>query len=170
MISLAGWMTPTRSVGMAAYLFAAASCSIAWAKSRGTPPRRRLAAILAALEISLFLDMAFNGRWLLHDLLENKAMAENLYAQRVAPQLVALSILAVAAAVGMGLTLHALRGRAGASVAICGAILSLSCWCAEVISLHAVDAIFHAAVGGIMLVSLIWVAGSLMTGLGILWD
>jgi hypothetical protein len=55
-------------------------------------------------------------------------------------------------------------------VAICGAILSLSCWCAEVISLHAVDAIFHATINGIMLVSLIWVAGSLMTGLGILWD
>jgi len=170
MISVAGWTTPTRSVGMATYLFAATSCGIAWVRSGPVPRRRRLALFLAALEVGLFLDMVFNGRWLLHDLLEKEAIARNLYVQRVGPQLAALGLLGAAAAATIGLVLRTLRGRAGVSVAVCGVILSLSCWCAEVISLHAVDTVFHSTVNGIMLVSLIWVAGSLMTGLGILWD
>jgi hypothetical protein len=153
---------------MAAYLFGATSCCIAWARSGGT--LRRLAALLGALEAGLFLDMVFNGRWLLHGLLANLAIAENLYAERVQPQLAALSLLGAAAAAGMGLALPSLRGRPGASVAVCGAILSSSCWCAEVISLHAFDAAFHAKVKGVMLVSLVWIAGALMTGLGILWE
>jgi hypothetical protein len=170
MIFLAGWLTPTRSLGMAAYLFGAASCALAAARGGGTSRRGRLAAFLSLLEAGLFLDMAFNGRWLLHDLLENEAIAENLYAQRVGLQLAALGLLGAATAAGIGLALFRLRGRVGASVAVCGVILSLSCWCSEVISLHAFDAVFHSMVNGILLVSLIWVACSLMTGLGILWD
>jgi len=165
---LSGWLTPTRSLGMAAYLFAAISCGIAWVRSGGT--LRRLAALLAALEAGLFLDMAFNGRWQLHELLRNKAIAESLYTQRVLPQVAALGLLVAAAAAGIGLALFLLRGRTGAFVAVCGAILSSSCWCAEVISLHACDALFHVTIEGVMLVSLVWVAGALMTGLGILWE
>ena len=168
MESLAEWLNPTRIVGMSAYLFAAASCGIAWVRSRNIPGSRRLIAILGALEAGLILDMALNGRWLLHDLLEGKAMANNLYAQRVWPQLLALGLLSAVAAAGMWSALLFLHGRAGASVAVCGAILSLSCWCAEVISLHAIDVVFHRMVDGAMLVSLIWIASSLMTGLGIL--
>jgi hypothetical protein len=170
MIFLAGWLTPTRSIGMGAYLFGATSCAIAAARDGGTSRRGRLAAFLAVLEAGLFLDMAFNVRWLLHDLLENEAIAENLYAHRVGPQLAALGLLGAATATGIGFALLRLRGRAGASMAVCGVILSLSCWCSEVISLHALDAVFHSLLNGILLVSLIWVASSLMTGLGILWD
>jgi hypothetical protein len=170
MISLAQWLNPTQLIGLSAYLFAAISCGIAWVRSRRTPRLRGLASLLAALEAGLFLDMVFSFRWHLHDLLEGQAIRENLYAQRVGPQLAALGLLAVAAAVGMGLVLQRLCGRTGAIVATCGAILSLSCWCAEVISLHATDAVFYYNVDGIMVVSLCWVAFSLMTGVGILWD
>jgi hypothetical protein len=170
MMSLGGWLNSTRFVGLAAYLLAAACCAIAWARSRKTPHRSQLAAALAVFEAGLFLDIAFNTRWQLHDLLEREAIRKNLYAQRTAPQLAALGLLGVAAAVGMGLALRYLRGRPGATIAAWGAILSLSLWCAEVVSLHATDAVLHHPVGAIMLVSLCWVICSLMTGLGILWD
>lgn len=170
MISLVKWLNPTRFIGLGSYFFATVCCATAWARCRRTPRSGQLAAVLAVLEAGLFLDMVFSFRWQLHDLLEGQAIRENLYAQRAGPQLAALGLLAVAAAVGIGLVLQRLRGRTGAIVAACGAILSLSCWCAEVISLHATDAVFYCAVDGIMLVSLCWVACSLMTGVGILWD
>ena len=170
MISLAGWLNPTRVIGLSAYLFALVSCGIAWARGRGTPRGPRLAAVLAVLEAGLLLDMAFSARWLLHDLLENVAIANGLYSHRVGPQLGALGFLGVAAAAGMGLAFQRLRGRKGAIVAACGALLSVSCWFVEVISLHATDTVFYYTVDGVMLVSLCWVACALMTGLGILWD
>jgi hypothetical protein len=166
----AGWLSPTRIIGMNAYLFAAVSCAIAWARYRGSPRLRRLAWIIAVLEAGLFLDMALSVRWQLHNLLEGEAIRENLYAQRFGPQLAALIILGAAAAIGIGLTWLSFRGRAGAIIAGWGAVLSLSCWCAEVISLHATDAVLHYTVDGVMMVSLFWVACSLMTSLGILWD
>jgi len=170
MISLAGWLNPTRVIGLSAYLFALISCGIAWARSRRTPRGPRLAAVLAGLEAGLFLDMAFSVRWLLHDLLEYEAIAGGLYSHRAGPQIAALGLLGVAAAAGLGLAFQRLRGRAGATVAACGAILSVSCWFVEVISLHATDAAFYHTVDGVMLVSLCWVACALMTGLGILRD
>jgi hypothetical protein len=166
----AGWLTPTRIVGMSTHLFAVVTCAIAWTKYRGTPRLQRLALVLAGLEAGLFLDIVFSARWQLHNLLEDEAIRENLYAQRFGPQLAALSILGTVAAAGIGLTLLRLRGRTGAIIAVWGAVLSLSCWCAEVISLHAIDAVFHHTIGGVMLVSLCRVACSLMTSLGILWD
>ncbi len=163
-------LNPTRIIGLSACFFAAASCAIAWARGRRGSRLRRLASVLTVLEAALFLDMALNARWQLHDLLEGDAIREGLYAQRVGPQLAALVILGAAAAAGMGVALRRLNGRAGEIVAAWGAILSLSFWCAEIISLHGVDAILYRRVGGTMLVSLCWVACSLMTGLGILWE
>jgi hypothetical protein len=165
-----GWVPSTRMIGVAVYLFTVASCCVAWARGGGKPRRRRLAVWLAALEVGLLLDMASNGRWVLHDLLKNEAIAENLYSQRASPQKAALVLLCAAAVAGMGLALHLLRRRAGAALAVCGAILSLSFWCAEVISLHAYDAAFHSKAHGVMFVGLVWVAGALMTGLGMLLD
>ena len=170
MTSHAGWLNPTRIIGMNAYFITAVSCAIAWARYRGSPRLRRLAWVLAVLEAGLFLDMVFSVRWQLHDLLEGEAIRENLYADRFGPQLAALSILGATATAGIGLTWLHLRGRAGAIIAVWGAVLSLSCWCAEVISLHAIDAAFYHTIDGVMLVSLCWVACSLMTSLGILWD
>jgi hypothetical protein len=145
MIPLATPLNPTQFIGLSAYLFAATSCGIAWGRSRRTSRH-------------------------LHDVLEGEAIRENLYGQRVGPQLAALGLLGVAAAAGMGLAFQYLRGRTGATMAVCGTILSLSCWCAEVISLHATDFVFFYTVDGVMLVSLCWVSCSLMTGLGILWE
>jgi hypothetical protein len=170
MITLAGWLNPTRVIGLSTNLFALISCAFAWTGSRGTPRRRQLAAVLAVLEAGLVVDMAFSFRSLLHDLLENEAIAKGLYAQRAGPQIAALGLLSAAAAAGMGLAFQRLRGRTGAFVATCGAILSLSCWCVEVISLHATDTVFYYTVDGVMLVSLCWIACALMTGIGILWD
>jgi hypothetical protein len=169
-MSHAEWLNPTRVIGLSAFLFALISCGIAWARSRGILRRGQFAAVLAVLEAGLLLDMAFSVRALLHDLLENEAIASGLYSHRVGPQLGALGFLGVAAAAGMGLAFQRLRGRKGAIVAACGAILSVSCWFVEVISLHATDTVFYYTVDGVMLVSLCWVASALMTGLGILWD
>ena len=170
MITLSGWLNPTRVLGLSANLFALISCCIAWTSGRGSPRQRRLAAVLAVLEAGLVVDMAFSFRSLLHDLLEDEAIAKGLYAQRAGPQIAALCLLGAAAAAGMGVAFQRLRGRTGAIVAVCGAILSLSCWCAEVISLHTADTVFYYTVDGVMMVSLCWVACALMTGLGILWD
>jgi len=170
MTSIAGWLSPTRTIGLIAYAFAAICCGIAWARSSGTPHPSRLAAVLALLEAGLFLDMAFSVRWHLHDLIEAEAIRKNIYAQRVGPQLAALGLLSVAATAGMGLALQRLRGRPGTILAVCSALLSLSLWCAEVISLHATDRVLHHAVGKVMMVGLCWFACSTMTGMGILWD
>jgi len=170
MITPAEWLNPTRVIGLSADLFALISCGIAWTIGHGSPRRGRLAAVLTVLEAGLVADMAFSFRSLLHDLLENEAIAKGLYAHRVGPQIAALGLLSAAAAAGMGLAFQRLRGRTGAIVAVCGAILSLSCWCVEVISLHATDTVFYYTVDGVMLISLCWVACALMTGLGILWD
>jgi hypothetical protein len=169
MITPTGWLNPTRVIGLSAYLFALISCGIAWAGSRGTS-RRRLAAVLAVLDAGLLMDMAFSVRFLLHDSFENEAIAKGLYACRAGPQLAALGLLGAAAAAVIGLAFQRLRGRTGATAAACGAILSVSCWCIEVISLHATDTVFYSTVGGVMLISLCWVACALMTGIGILWD
>jgi hypothetical protein len=170
MITLADWLPPTRFIGLSAYLFATICCAIAWARGRGTPRLGRLAAVLLVPEAGFFLDMVFSIRWQLHDLLQGEAVRENVYDQRIGPQVAALGLFGVTAAAVMGLAFQRLRGRTAATVAACGAILSLSCWCAEVISLHAVDAVFYSTVDGVMPVSLCWVACCLMTGLGILWD
>jgi hypothetical protein len=154
-------------MGMAVYLFSAVSCSIAWVRGCSVAGERWLAGILAILEWGLFLDVVFNVRWLLHDLLDQEAIAKSIYSQRFGPQVAAMWILGAAAAIGVGFSLVSLRGRSGAQAAVCGAIISISCWCAEVISLHAIDAVLHATKFGIMLVCLGWIAGSLMTGIGV---
>jgi len=170
MIHLAKSLNPTQFIGLTAYLFAATSCTVAWAASRNAPRPSRLAAVFAVLEAALVLDMAFNIRWRLHDALQAEAVRADLYTHRAAPQLAALGLLGVAAVTGMGLAFQYLRGRTGATLATCGVILSLSCWGAEVVSFHAIDAVFYHTVHKVKMVSLCWVAFSMMTGLGILWE
>jgi hypothetical protein len=170
MISLAGSLTPARISGWTAHGFALASCAMATAKTVGDAQRRRLARALTLLEIGLVLDYAFNARWWLHGLLENVAIAKHVYGERFGPQVAALCLLAGATVMVIDQTPRRWRGRPGASVAVCGAILSLFCWCVEVISLHATDAVFNYTFAGATVVSLCWAVCSLMTGLGILWD
>lgn len=170
MISIAEWLNPTRIVGLTAYLFAFVSCVIGWRGGRGAPDRRRLAAFLAVVDAMLLVDLAFNGRWLLHDWLENEAIAHGEYLQRFGPQVAALGFSSFGLAAGIRLAIVRFKGRPGAFLAVCGGIVSFWCWCIEVISEHKVDAVMYYQIKGVMLVSLIWIAASLMTGVGILWD
>lgn len=170
MISFAEWLNATRIIGLAAYLLALVSCAIAWTYGHGAAHKRRLAAVIGALEATLLLDMALDGRWRLHDLLVEESIARNFYMLREGPQIVAIGILGIGAAAGIGWALWNFRGRAGASLAACGAVLSLACWCVEVVSLHAVDIVFYREVFGVMLVAGVWIACALMTSMGILWD
>jgi len=169
-ISVAGWLNPTRIIGLTACTFALALCVFAWAGGHGTARQRRLAAVIGVLEAALLLDMALNGRWLLHDLLENESMTRNLYAQRADPQLAALGLLGVAAMAAVGLVLWHFRNRTGAALAGGGVVLSLTCWCVEVVSLHTVDRVLYREIYGVKPVCLVWIACSLITGAGILWD
>jgi hypothetical protein len=170
MISIAGLISPTRLIAPAGYVFALVSCTFAWIGDGRDPRRRRLAVFLAVLEALLLLDVVFNGRWRLHDLLENVAKASNLYVERAGPQHVALGLVGSVVAAGIGLALILLRGRPGAALAACGGILSLGCWWVEVISLHSVDALLYRSVYGVIVVRLAWAVCSLMVGTGILWD
>jgi len=170
MISIAEWSNPTRIVGLSSNLFALLSCGIARVRGGGAPHGRWLASVLAALEAALFLDMVFDGRWLLHDLLDSEAIASNLYAFRGGPQVAALGLLGGVVVAGIVFTRRRLLGRTGAYLAVCGGILSLSCWCVEVISLHAVDAVLYHIVDEVKVVGFVWIACSLMTSAGILWD
>jgi len=163
-----GWLTPTRLIGLIAYLFATIACCVAWRRSREIPDGRRLAAILGLVDASLLLDMAINGRWLIHQLIDNRAMANGTYNQRNGSQVTALVILCAIALVGSGIAFLRCRGRYNAVLAICGVVISVCFWCAEIVSLHAVDAVLYHAIFGIMPISLMWVVSSLMTGIGIL--
>jgi hypothetical protein len=169
-LAIAGWLNPTRFVGLTASLFALGSCSIAWAKGRRPRHQRRLAAVLTALETTLFLDMIFNVRWLLHGLLDSEAMAHSVYGERFGPQHIGLGVVGIAILAGLGLTVRRFRGRPGAMLAAFGGILSVCCWFVEVISLHAVDSLLYHAVFGVMRVSFIWIGCSVMTSVGVLWD
>jgi hypothetical protein len=170
MSSIAVWLNPTQVVGLTANLLAMVSCLIAWVNNSGAPHRNRLAGILAILEAALFVDMLFNGRWKLHDLLAGAAMARGVYTGRTDPQIAVLGVLAGAAFAGIGFAIWRLRKRHGALLAVIGGFLSLICWCVEVVSLHAVDAILYKSFHGFMAVIFIWITCALIIGLGILWD
>jgi hypothetical protein len=169
-IYIAGSLSPTRIIGLTANVFALTSCAIAWVRGRGVPHRRQLAIVFAALESMLLLDMVFNGRWLLHDFLAHLAVAASLYGERSGPQRVAIGLVGTAVVAAIGLALWFFRSRPGAALATCGAILSLCCWCVEVISLHDLDSLLYLRVDGVTFVRLAWAGCSLMTGAGILWD
>lgn len=158
----------TRAAGEAAYLFAALCCVWAWSRASGR--RRRLPALLTLVELALLFDMLSNGRWALHDLLGAAARDRSLYGERVLPQIAALALLGLAAAIALPTLLRTFRGRPGAALAVTGAVLSLACWCVEVVSLHAVDALLYRAAGGLMFVAPVWIASGLLCGLGMLWD
>jgi hypothetical protein len=51
-----------------------------------------------------------------------------------------------------------------------GLLLSLTCWCVEVISLHATDRILYHFAGGLMVVAFLWIVACIMTAVGIQID
>jgi hypothetical protein len=167
MMAATVWASQTREAGIASHLFAAAACGAAWARSGRAS---RLAPALGVLELFLVLDAAFNWRWLAHGFLMNAALEQHLYGKRELPQEFVLALLVGIMIAAVVLTLRYFRGRPGARLSNCGALISVAFWVIEVISLHATDAFLQHAVGPIMLIALVWIVSSSMIAVGILWD
>jgi hypothetical protein len=168
MIASGEWLTPTRSVGIAAYGVAVACCGTASALTRGERTVSRIAAWLTAIEGILLLDMIFNGRWILHQLLLDFAQRWHEYELRRLPQVIAVAMLAEILFIGLFVALRLLQESIGTLLAVLGALLSLVTWCIEVVSLHQVDAVLYHPIGSLMAVSFVWIAACTMTSVGIL--
>ena len=170
MISPSEWISPTRMVGMTAHLLAAIVCGFAWIQNKPRFYIFRLVASLAMLEVALFLDAAFNWRWMLHGVLVNSAVANGVYGQRRLPQVLALLALSAMACSVLILAGRRLRRRPGAILAVFGGVFSAAFWLVEVVSLHATDIALQARLGPVMVVAVVWVLTSAALATGIYWD
>jgi hypothetical protein len=170
MISSGDWLTPTRTVGLGAYGLALTCSAIAWTRSHAAHRASGLAAWLTALECLLLIDMAVNGRWVLHDLLGGAAQRRHEYDLRSLPQSIFIAVLIAILLVGLLIALRLYRRRIGALLAISGSLTSVVSWCIEVVSLHAVDAILYHPIGRWKTVCIVWLLASLLTSIGILID
>lgn len=169
MITIGEWLNPTRAVGLLAYGTATVCCGIAWLKAKNRRQDGRLAGLLMLIESVLLLDIAFNWRWMLHQLVMDFAERRREYGLRKEPQIIAVVILAAVLLLGLLAVRRFFRGR-GTVLAISGVLLSLVLWCTEVVSLHEVDHVLYYRLGQIMAVSLLWIVACLMTAMGILID
>jgi hypothetical protein len=157
-------------VGMVAHLLAAIVCACAWVQNKRRFDGFRLVPSLAMLEAALFLDAAFNWRWMLHGFLAKTAVANGVYDQRRLPQVLALLALSGMASYALTFACRRLRGRPGAILAIFGGVFSAALWLVEVISLDATDIALQARLGPVMVVAVVWVLTSAATATGIYWD
>ncbi len=160
----------TRATGLACYATALICCGIAGFRSKAGRKVARLAAVLLAVESALFLDMAFNWRWKLHQALMDYAMQKHEYGERRLPQSIVICLLLGLLLFGLSLLWRSFRHRGTTLLAVSGTLLSLIIWCIEVVSLHAVDHVLYSSLGGVMAVSLLWIAACSMTSIGILLD
>jgi hypothetical protein len=167
MRTVAEWLTPVKSIGIASYIIASVSCAAT--ALRGSNRRvTRLAAILCALDLALLLDIVFDWRWKLYDWLRSGAMSLHWYDERSGVQILALiffATLLLFAALWLRRKFAPVRG---ATLAICGGLLSVGCWMTEVISLHAIDAVLYRSAGPLLAVAFVWILASAMTTTGIL--
>jgi hypothetical protein len=170
MIANGEWLTPTRASGIAAYGVAVTSCGIVWARASGARSVRKIAAWLTAIESLLLLDMIVDGRWILHQLFVDIAQNKHEYGLRRLPQVILVTFLLAILFVSLHFSLRLLRAKPGALLAVSGALLSLITWCIEVVSLHQVDTVLYHQVWRFMVVSFVWIAGCLMTSVGILFE
>ena len=162
------WFSATRICGTAGYGLSLLTCLIASVRYRRDGVRRTWLKILTAVQALLLLDMVFNWRWLLHDYWMREAQAQHVYEARRSPQLLLLVVLVlVLAIVAVGI-LKQFRGRTGVTIAVLGTLLSVGLWCIETLSYHYLDAVFHAMIGGVMAIGLLWIALALFTCAG-LW-
>jgi hypothetical protein len=164
----AEWFSPVRISGMAVYIVAAASCGLTCFRSNLDEHESRLAVILGLINTALLIDLAFDWRWQLYNLLRGEAMTHRWYDQRHWPQVLALTLLSLLLLAGMVTAWRSFRLAAGATLAIAGSLLSIGIWFAQVISLHSTDSILFHRVGPLMIVNFLWLAASAMTVAGIL--
>jgi hypothetical protein len=122
--------------------------------------------VLAALQLFLLMDVVFNWRWELHDFWMQRAIALGVYGDRRMPQSVTIGVISLVSALAFVWIWRRFRGRTGAALALTGTLLSSAVWCFEWISFHWVDRVFYRMVGGVMLVSLVWICLAIVTCLG----
>jgi hypothetical protein len=122
------------------------------------------------VQFGLLLDMAFDLRWKVHDFWMREAMASGVYDRRRLPQMLALGLLALGAALASAAILYRYRSRIGVASAMMGTLLSVGLWSCECVSFHFVDQVFYHLVGKLMLVSLLWVALAAITCSGVWLD
>jgi hypothetical protein len=168
MITIGEWLNPTRAIGLLSYGTAATCCGIAWVRNKVQRRDWRVAALLTLIESTLLLDIVFDWRWRLHQLLMETAQRAHEYQIRRIPQLIALIILTGVLLLGLLRVRRLFRDRVGTSLAASGVLLSLVLWGTEVVSLHQVDHVLYFRLGKIMAVSLLWTLACLMTSIGIL--
>jgi hypothetical protein len=170
MIAGPNWISLTRIVGMIAYLSASVVCIFAFARNRRNARDPWLALCLAILQFALFLDVAFNLRWMLHGFLVNIAVSRDVYDLRRLPQVIALFVTIVLASYGVLIVGRLLRGSNEAILAVSGGIFSILVWLIEVISLDETDLVLHAKFGPVMVIAVVWVISAAATAAGIQWS
>jgi hypothetical protein len=164
----AEWFSPVRTSGMAVYLVAAASCGLTCVRASLDEHGSRLAVILGLLNTALLVDLAFDWRWQLYNLLRSEAMTHRWYGQRHWPQVMALTLLSLLLLAGMVAAWRSFHSMAGSTLAIAGSLLSIGTWFAQVISLHSTDSVLFHHVGPWMIVNFLWLAACAMTVAGML--
>ncbi len=162
------WRDPTRAAGVAAYSVGMACCALAWSRAKGDSARLRLAALLTVCDGFFLFDMVFNVRWILHQSFMDEATTVALYASRRGPQALVLVALAGVFLLGLRIASQKLRGRGGAVLAVSGGLMSVTIWCTEVVSLHAVDHILYRPIGNLKMVSILWIVACMLTSIGVL--
>lgn len=143
------------------------ACAFRWARMRERGALRHAFAVLASLQGVLLLDIAFDWRWKLHAFWADEAQASGVYGERRGPQLLLLNILLVVMTLVSIWVVYRLRFRLGLALAVTGTLGSIGVWCCEAVSYHFVDAVFYRMLGGVMLVSLLWVCLMVLTCVGV---
>ena len=170
MIASREWIGLTRACGLAAYGTAWICCASAWIRPKAGRTTARVAAVLMAIESALLLDMAFNWRWKLHQAVMDLAMQRHEYGERRMPQAIVVSLLCAVLLFGLFLCWRSFRHRGTTLLAVSGTLMSVIIWCIELVSLHAVDHVLYARMGGVMAVAFLWILSAGMTSVGILLD
>ena len=164
-------LSVTRVAGLAAYAAAVTACAWRWWRDKQKYRKGGgVFSILAAVQLLLLLDIAFNLRWKLHEFFMREAIDHGIYGMRRPPQLLALWMLIGTSALCCALIVSRFRRRPGAAIAVAGTLLSVALRCAEVLSYHGLDAMLYAQIGKVMLVSILWIALTLLTCLGVWID
>jgi hypothetical protein len=164
MVALHEWLSPTRTAGLVAYTVSSLACAVRWAHCRRNRLPSRPFGALAAVQLGLLVDMAFDWFWM------REAMASGVYDRRRLPQMLALGLLALGAVLASAAILYRCRRRAGVALALTGTLLSVGLWCSESISLHLMDRVFYHLAGKLMMVSLLWVGLAAVTCFGVWLD
>src|SRR5579883_812233 len=151
----AEWLNPVKAGGIASYVVASVSCAVTAVRAASLR-LSRLAATLGLIQTALLLDIAFDWRWKLYGRLKELAVARHWYEDRHWPQVIALAVLGLALGLAAVAASRRFRMLPGAVWAIAGTLLSVGCWTAEVISLHATDAVLYHPAGRIMVISYLW--------------